>query len=465
MSEIYLKNYWLLNLEYIKVFSELVHHNISLPLLSNFYQYLEEDVKSKMKSKDFYKYLSVAPIEEKQLQSEFEKWLPLLEQMTKKRGPDGVVLLNTDYLRFSAGNFSHFNPEYTKILTRAKKSELYGLPTICTMDYTNKVPDSSHIFIEKAQKIFSTYKEHPLFSNKFFQTKLLNDLPIMIEKINMAYFIFEEHDISSVIVGTTEDITNRVLTLISKSKGIPSYCLQHGAIMGEEAFFPIFATKQIVYGEYEREWYFQRGGADSQIEILGHPRYDDIYNKKHLEKKVLCKKLNIDPSKKIIFIATQPFKTQVYVELTKQLMKDKNITVIIKPHPWEKGRNLVSEYIHLSKVYPNIKYITTEVNIYDVISNSDLVVISNSTVGLEAMLLDKPVVVYKSKSEERDYKYYDELSWLVTHSIENMIQTIEKVLYDSSYSTTAKQLRDYFIQKNYPQTTVTQKLQDLSRGM
>ena len=46
-----------------------------------------------------------------------------------------------------------------------------------------------------------------------------------------------------------------------------------------------------------------------------------------------------------------------------------------------------------------------------------------------------------------------------------MIQTIEKVLYDSSYSTTAKQLRDYFIQKNYPQTTVTQKLQDLSRGM
>lgn len=107
----------------------------------------------------------------------------------------------------------------------------------------------------------------------------------MIEKINMAYFIFEEHDISSVIVGTTEDITNRVLTLISKSKGIPSYCLQHGAIMGEEAFFPIFATKQIVYGEYEREWYFRRGGADSQIEILGHPRYDDIFEKKHLEKK------------------------------------------------------------------------------------------------------------------------------------------------------------------------------------
>ncbi len=42
----------------------------------------------------------------------------------------------------------------------------------------------------------------------------------MIEKINMAYFIFEEHDISSVIVGTTEDITEpEHLSLSLKVRG------------------------------------------------------------------------------------------------------------------------------------------------------------------------------------------------------------------------------------------------------
>ena len=51
----------------------------------------------------------------------------------------------------------------------------------------------------------------------------------------MAYFIFKEQVISGVIVGTTEDIASRALTFLSKSEGIPSYCLQHGAIMGEEA--------------------------------------------------------------------------------------------------------------------------------------------------------------------------------------------------------------------------------------
>ncbi|MED3377530.1 spore coat protein, partial [Bacillus thuringiensis] len=33
MSDIYLKNYWLLNLEYINIFSRLKQCNIPLPLL------------------------------------------------------------------------------------------------------------------------------------------------------------------------------------------------------------------------------------------------------------------------------------------------------------------------------------------------------------------------------------------------------------------------------------------------
>lgn len=142
-------------------------------------------------------------------------------------------------------------------------------------------------------------------------------------------------------------------------------------------------------------------------------------------------------------------------------MKDKNITVIIKPHPWEKGRNLVGEYIRLSNLYPNVKYITNEVNMYDVILHANLVVISNSTVGLEAMLLDIPVVVYKSLLEDRDYKYYDTLDWLVNHSIEDMLSTVKKVLNDSSQSNLAKELRRKFINENYPQEACTKKLINL----
>ncbi|ARJ22189.1 CDP-glycerol glycerophosphotransferase family protein [Bacillus sp. ISL-8] len=458
MSDIYLKNYWLLNLEYINIFSELKHYNIPLPLLSNFYQYLDADVKNKMKENNFYKQLSIEPIEETQLQLEFEKRMSSFQAKIKRKNRNGAILLNSDYLRFSVSNFIHFNPNQTKILTRSKKTELYGLPTICAPDYINKASNTAHVFIEKAKAIFLKFNKHPLFSNMFFQKKLLSDLPIMIEKLNMAYFIFKEQDISSVIVGTTEDVTSRALTFLSRSEGIPSYCLQHGAIMGEEAYFPVFATKQVVYGKYEEDWYLQKGSSESQIEIVGHPRFDDIFNRTYMDKKELFKTLKIDPTTKVIFIATQPFKTSFYIELTEKLVKDKNITVIIKPHPWEKGRNLVEEYIRLSKLYPNVKYITNEVNMYDVILHANLVVISNSTVGLEAMLLDIPVVVYKSLLEDRDYKYYDTLDWLVNHSIEDMLSTVEKVLNDSSQSSLAKELRRKFISENYPQEACTKRL-------
>ncbi|PEK53702.1 spore coat protein [Bacillus toyonensis] len=458
MSDIYLKNYWLLNLEYINIFSELKHYNIPLPLLSNFYQYLDEDIKNKMKDHNFYKQLSIEPIEETQLQLEFEKIISVFQSKIKRKNQNGEILLNSDYLRFSVSNFTHFNPNQTKILTRSKKTELYGLPTICAPDYINKASNTTHVFIEKAKELFLKFNKHPLLSNMFFQKKLLSDLPIMIEKLNMTHFIFKEQDISGVIVGTTEDITSRALTFLSRSEGIPSYCLQHGAIMGEEAYFPVFATKQVVYGKYEQDWYLQKGGCESQIEIIGHPRYDEIFNRTYVDKKTIFNKLKIDPSTKVVFIATQPFKTSFYIELTEKLVKDKNITVIIKPHPWEKGRNLVGEYIRLSNVYPNVKYITNEVNMYDVILHANLVVISNSTVGLEAMLLDIPVVVYKSLLEERDYKYYDTLDWLVNHSMEDMISTIKKVLNDSLQSNLAKELRRKFITENYPQEACTKRL-------
>ncbi|HDR7785191.1 TPA: CDP-glycerol glycerophosphotransferase family protein [Bacillus wiedmannii] len=461
MSDIYLKNYWLLNLEYINVFSELKHYNIPLPLLSNFYQYLDADVKNKMKENNLNKQLSIEPIEEMQLQLEFEKIMSSFQSKIKSKNRNGTILLNSDYLRFSVSNFTHFNPNQTKILTRSKKTELYGLPTICAPDYINKASNNAHVFIEKAKEIFLKFNKHPLFSNMFFQKKLISDLPIMIEKLNMAYFIFKEQDISGVIVGTTEDIASRALTFLSRSEGIPSYCLQHGAIMGEEAYFPVFATKQVVYGKYEQDWYLQRGGSESQIEILGHPRYDEIFNRTYMDKKELFKTLKIDPTTKVIFIATQPFKTSFYTELTEKLVKDKKITVIIKPHPWEKGRNLVGEYIKLSNLYPNVKYITNEVNMYDVILHANLVVISNSTVGLEAMLLDIPVVVYKSLLEDRDYKYYDTLDGLVNHSIEDLLSTVEKVLNDSSQSSIAKELRRKFINENYPQEACTKRLINL----
>ncbi|WP_017152803.1 CDP-glycerol glycerophosphotransferase family protein [Bacillus bingmayongensis] len=465
MQEVYLKNYWLLNLEFIETFASLTYRDIPLPLLSNFYQYLDNSLKQEMMREDFNNHLIIKTLDESQIQPQFEKWLTPIQKPMQKKPIQGKTLLNFDYLRFSVSNYSQFDPNDTLILARWRKQQAYNIPVICMADYTRQSPDIADSFIQQAHTIFASHENHPAFNNSYFKEKFLANIPLMIEKIDMVNLIFEKNLISSVVVGTTEEITSRILTLVASSKGIPSFCLQHGVIMGEEAFFPVFATKQVVHGFYEKDLYLQKGVEENRISVVGHPRFDDIFTINHMSKSSLLLKMGLNAQKKIVFIATQPFNTSFYVELTKLLIKDPEIAVIIKPHPWEKSRNLVSEYVNLSKVYSSVKYVTNEVNIYDIIANSDIVVVANSTVGLEAMLLNKPVVIYKSQSLDRNYPYYDTLDGLVSHDAETASMIIHNILYHPPTLQMGKQVRDQFLNHNYPQKTAVPKLHKLIKEM
>lgn len=417
-----------------------------------------------MMKENFNNYLKVKMLDEKQIQPQFEKWLKPIRKPIQKKPIQGKLLLNFDHLRFSANNYLQFNPKDTLILAKWKKRRLYNIPVICMADYTRPCPNIVDSFVHQANAIFALYKNHPLFNNLHFKEKFLTDIPLMIKEIDMINLIFEKNLISSVIVGTTEDMTSRVLTLLASSKGIPSFCMQHGALMSEEAFLPVFATKQVVYGAYEKDWYLKKGVEKNRISVVGHPRFDDIFTNNRMDKRRFFRKLRINIQKKIVFIATQPFNTSFYMDLASILIRDPEIVVVLKPHPLEKSRNLVKEYIQLSKKHPSVKYVTNKVNLYDIIVNSDAVVIANSTVGLEAMLLNKPVVIYKSQTLNRDYPYYDTLDHLVAYDAEAVSTITRDILYHPG-SRKEKELRELFLEHNYPQRTAIQKLRNLIKEL
>lgn len=453
--DVYLKNYWQLNLEFIEAFSALKYESIPLPLLSNFYHYLEDELKIEMENPDFN---SLQSFNQSEVQPQFEKWLTPLRKPIKVK--PGKLLINFDYLRFTPENYFLFSPETTLVLTRWKAKELYRIPVISKKDYS-----SNHIdkfpFVQKAQELFQKYRHHHVFSRKEFQEKFLADIPNMIESIAMCISIFENEPISTVMVGTTEELTSRVLTIIASMQGIPSFCLQHGLILGEEAYLPAFATTYLVYGQFEKDWYMQRGVREEQIRIAGHPRYDGIFTAPRLYSPLVLKKLKLTPAKKTVLLATQPYNTDFYVELTNLLVTDPSIQVIIKPHPWEKAKNRTEKYIELEKSNPQVKYVTSEIPLYNLIASSDLVVVANSTVGLEAMLIDKPVVVYKSPNANRNYPYFDSLGSLVLTNTLDVYKTIHSILTSTTSQKIAKKVRENFISNNYPIKLSTPQIQSV----
>jgi capsular polysaccharide export protein len=66
-----------------------------------------------------------------------------------------------------------------------------------------------------------------------------------------------------------------------------------------------------------------------------------------------------------------------------------SLDLVIKPHPAEPNADNVTKVMSYSYMYPNL-YIVNE-NIYDLILNSEYVITINSTVGLQALILNKKV--------------------------------------------------------------------------
>lgn len=453
--EIYLENYWLLFLDFIDVFGQLTYNSIPLPLLANFYQYLDNSIKEEMSKPDFKKHFNNKSLSSTQLQPEFERWLNPLKQPLLAKPSKGKVLLNFDYLRFSRNNYiQYFNPEETVIFARWDKNKYLNIPVHCIANYKVEVQESINELVKRADAIFKSVDTHPVYGNQFFYNTFINRIPQMIETIAAVNRYLEKEPISCVIVGTTEDLISRILTIAAAGKGIPSICLQHGLLGGDEAFIPVFSTMVAVFGQYEKNWYLKKGLAENRIVIAGHPRFDDIFTQNHMSKNRLAEKCNLNLHSKTILFATQPDYVLLWKELIEIMAQDPQIEILIKPHPWELSRNkeitrkLMDDYEAYVKKYKSVKLISIKgFNLYDILPNVDAVVCNLSTVVLEAMLFKKPVFVLSNKR----FDYFDKMGEFLSNDPAELAQLITKILKDTAFQQQANDKRTEFLAYTYPQ--------------
>lgn len=453
-KDIYLENYWSLFLDFIDAFADLTYNNITLPILANFYQYLDNTLKQEMTRSDFKNYLSRKSLENGQIQAQFERWLSPLKQPSITEPSQGKVLLNFDYLRFSQSSYSYFSPKKTVIFARFDKKEHLGIPVHCIKHYRVDVQQIADKLVKKAKGIFLSLNTHPVFNNQYLRNTFLNKIPLMVEQIAAVNRYFHKNPTSCTIVGTTEDLISRILTIIATGKGIPSICLQHGLLGGPEAFLPVFSTKVAVYGQYEKDWYIERGLPEDRIAITGHPRFDDIFMQNHLSRTDFQKKYNLNPQKKYVLLATQPGNILLWIKLIEILAKQPEIEVIIKPHPWElsRGPDRIGSYELYSQKYQSVKLILKKgANLYDILPHADIVVVNLSTAGLEAILFRKPLFILS----DTPFDYYDKLKDFTSSNPTKLAQLITRFFKDYQLQQLANNKTNEFLAYAYPQNMST----------
>lgn len=222
--------------------------------------------------------------------------------------------------------------------------------------------------------------------------------------------------------------------ILAKSKNIPSIGIQHSIFERYQYMSgPLPQTKLILWGQFAKKIYNERGVPINKMIVTGTPTFDKLKNKNKFTKnrKKICKDLGLNENKGIITFMSQPLATSKIESLARIVFKAMNSfpnkQLVIKLHPAEYTEKM---YGGLKKEF-NLKnvIVTKKPILYDLLASSDLMVMGVSTTGLEAMILGCPVISMDLTNKSNPY--LESGGAIGVHNSNELKKAINKILKDS----------------------------------
>lgn len=400
-----LDRYWSMCLDFVDALGEFRFRGIPLALVGNFCKYVgRPDSAIPAGRPDFDTAEAEAgcfrkPI--RPIQPAFDSRISQLLRPAPARTKGTRVVLCTSLLRFPDSTyFEYFRPEKAAIVAdfRARGSGGFrcGLPVHNLREYARDCTKWVNLIVSAAEQLMNRQPQPPILADPLLRERFLADLPEMVHLIDRTDRYMAADPPACVVVGTTELMITRVLALVARRRGIPVICLQHGLIALEESYMPVFADVQAVYGPADLDWYAERGVDRCRLAVTGHPRYDPIFTEFGMPEAVFTKKFGVPPNERRVLVATQPHLPVEQIErIVRSLEGYRGLRVLLKPHPLEEKSGKTESYARLAGRFGNVTLLSTRSALYEVLANSHCVIVESSTVGLEALLFGRPLLVLK----------------------------------------------------------------------
>jgi hypothetical protein len=191
--------------------------------------------------------------------------------------------------------------------------------------------------------------------------------------------------------------TSRSLVMAAHSLGIPTVLIQHGFLGQQWLHWPVVSQKICVWGEVDRQWYRQRGLAESRLEVTGSHKAATLNPVQRTAMRGQYKLA--DNERAVVFLAPnlpEAYHTRAGEFFRRVAAKaDPCYRWFVRLHPSQLNAQF-------TQCYPNFHVIPTAVPIDDVFAMSDLVLHDYSTMafaqfaGIETacLALDPPYPAY-----------------------------------------------------------------------
>jgi hypothetical protein len=217
-----------------------------------------------------------------------------------------------------------------------------------------------------------------------------------------------------------------VLFAEARSIGIPSFIIQHGVI-ADPFWWPFVADKLLLWGDPFKNEILKIGAPANRLVVSGFPATDSIFSK-YAGKSTFFQ--NKSASSYTILSNTQdrvlfPDLFIKYKSFLKSLVSETpSIQWNVKLHPNEDERFYRDI---LDGPFINFKILPKSTSLEESVSNADVTCTLYSTAGLEAMVMQKPLVVFDIDPKIQEISWWPNSGGgIYIKSVEDMVEFVNK---------------------------------------
>ena len=229
-----------------------------------------------------------------------------------------------------------------------------------------------------------------------------------ISTIIIIEHILKKLKINSILLASSGEMLEILIAKIAKNHKISTISIVPGTANPRPYVSEWFSSSKIcVSSKTIEEALIQVGYDKERLFVTGNPKYD--YLKKldvNKSKKKISEKYKINLTKKIIVIGMSRWHEDDHIWISKLIKFSNlnNIEIIIKTHPIYKIRENDLNKNKLEKIAnlcsSSTYHVIEDIEMPTLLSASDLVLTDYSNTGIEAVLLEKPVISANISKEE-----------------------------------------------------------------
>ena len=256
------------------------------------------------------------------------------------------------------------------------------------------------------------------------------------------------------IIVVINDLTlfGKAAVIAGQKLSIPSLRISASVVAPNQQMSPVSADFLAVSGEAIKEVYIQSGMPEEKIITTGNPRFDKLFQRnKQDDRNAIFKKFDLDREKRLIVLTTENAPVDETEELLRAVFSAVNeiddVQLIVKPHPAETSELHKSLLLEMGI---NNAMIVEDIEIYELLNAADCVLTSFSATGLEAMMLDKPVISINLTGEPDRMPYAESGAALGVYHEDELAPAIMNALTDDAVREKLKSGRETFVERyNY----------------